>query len=419
MKRLAVLLISVPVSAQTPLTYEAYEQKVLDYSIALKQSKEQSQAMQAAVKVAHAAYLPIIESEGTYQYRLNSSSIEIGSSETPLKHQSYSLGMNITQPIYTGGAITSTYKSARIDSQIADENLALVEDNIIHSAQLAYWGTSAQKEMYETMCDYVGIIERLVVVLQEKYANGYISKTDLLQMQTRLKEAQLQRSNSLQTYLTSLHSMNTLMGHNATDSTIVGESVLEPSSIPSITDYETAISMRPDFAIASLDISRQEQQAKLATSRFLPSIHAGIQQSLGTQAMNINGSIKVNSALFVGFSMPVVTWGARSKTKAMQRAITNMKALALQDTYNQIELEVAKAMTNMQETRKQIRIAEENLSLAEENLETITFSYTEGRLTILDVLSSQLTWIQARTNLIQSCYKHRVALADYRKATSQ
>lgn len=88
MKRLAVLLISVPVSAQTPLTYEAYEQKVLDYSIALKQSKEQSQAMQAAVKVAHASYLPIIESEGTYQYRLNNSSIEIGSSETPLKHQS-------------------------------------------------------------------------------------------------------------------------------------------------------------------------------------------------------------------------------------------------------------------------------------------------------------------------------------------
>lgn len=419
MKRFAVLLISVPVSAQTPLTYEAYEQKVLDYSIALKQSKEQSQAMQAAVKVAHAAFFPAIESEGAYQYRLNNSSIEIGSSETPLKHQSYSLGIDITQPIYTGGAITSTYKSARIDSQIADENLALVEDNIIHSAQLAYWGTSAQKEMYETMCDYVGIIERLVVVLQEKYANGYISKTDLLQMQTRLKEAQLQRSNSLQTYLTSLHSMNTLMGHNATDSTIVGESVLEPSPIPSITDYETAISMRPDFAIASLDISRQEQQAKLATSRFLPSIHAGIQPSLGTQAMNINGSIKVNSALFVGFSMPVVTWGARSKTKAMQRAIINQKALALQDTYNQIELEVAKAMTNMQETRKQIRIAEENFSLAEENLETITFSYTEGRLTILDVLSSQLTWIQARTNLIQSCYKHRVALADYRKATSQ
>ena len=419
MKRLAVLLISVPVSAQTPLTYEAYEQKVLDYSSALKQSKEQSQAMQAAVKVAHASYLPIIESEGTYQYRLNNSSIEIGSSETPLKHQSYSLGLNITQPIYTGGATTSTYKSARIDSQMAEESVELATDNIIHSAQLAYWGTSAQKEMYETMCDYVGIIERLVVVLQEKYTNGYISRTDLLQMQTRLKEAQLQRSNSLQAYLTSQHAMNTLMGHNATDSTIVAESVLAPPSMPPIIDYETAISMRPDFAIASLDINRQRQQAKLATSHFSPSIHTGIQQTLGTDAMNITGDIKTNCVLFVSFRMPVITWGARSKTKAMQRAITNMKALDLQDTYNQIELEVARAMTSMQETRKQIGIAEENFRLAEENLKTVTFSYTEGRLTILDVLSSQLTWIQARTNLIQSCLSHHIAQADYRKATSQ
>ena len=41
----------------------------------------------------------------------------------------------------------------------------------------------------------------------------------------------------------------------------------------------------------------------------------------------------------------------------------------------------------------------------------------EGRLTILDVLSAQLTWVQAYTNLIQSYYEQKIALADYRKAT--
>ena len=61
--------------------------------------------------------------------------------------------------------------------------------------------------------------------------------------------------------------------------------------------------------------------------------------------------------------------------------------------------------------------AEENCKLAEENLDLNTFSYTEGKLTILDVLSAQLTWIQAYTNLIQSYYEQKIALADYRKAT--
>ena len=304
MKRFAVLLISVPVSAQTPLTYEAYEQKVLDYSIALKQSKEQSQAMQAAVKVAHASFFPIIESEGTYQYRLNNSSIEIGSSETPLKHQSYSLGINITQPIYTGGATTSTYKSARIDSQIADENLALVEDNIIHSAQLAYWGTSAQKEMYETMCDYVGIIERLVVVLQEKYANGYISKTDLLQMQTRLAEAQLQRSSALLAYRNATQAMNSLMGRQPDSPTAPSDSLTDPPPMPFVVDLETALNQRSDYAIDSLQVEHQKRLMNLAVAQHKPTLSAGLLQQIATPIINIDGKPKLTPVFFAKMSMP-------------------------------------------------------------------------------------------------------------------
>ena len=82
-----------------------------------------------------------------------------------------------------------------------------------------------------------------------------------------------------------------------------------------------------------------------------------------------------------------------------------------------ITKEVAKAWTSLTENTRQIDIAKENCKLAEENLDLNTFSYTEGRLTILDVLSAQLTWVQAYTNLIQSYYEQKIALADYRKAT--
>ena len=78
---------------------------------------------------------------------------------------------------------------------------------------------------------------------------------------------------------------------------------------------------------------------------------------------------------------------------------------------------VAKAWTSLTENTRQIDIAKENCKLAEENLDLNTFSYTEGRLTILDVLSAQLTWVQAYTNLIQSYYEQKIALADYRKST--
>ena len=61
------------------------------------------------------------------------------------------------------------------------------------------------------------------------------------------------------------------------------------------------------------------------------------------------------------------------------------KQYALQDKQDQISKEVAKAWTSLTENTRQISIAEENCKLAEENLDLNTFSYTEGKLTILDV----------------------------------
>ena len=69
----------------------------------------------------------------------------------------------------------------------------------------------------------------------------------------------------------------------------------------------------------------------------------------------------------------------------------------------------------MQENERQLALAEENKRLAEVNLDLNTYSYNQGSLTILDVLSAQLTWIQAYTNLIQKHYEQKVFMADYRK----
>ena len=54
--------------------------------------------------------------------------------------------------------------------------------------------------------------------------------------------------------------------------------------------------------------------------------------------------------------------------------------------------------------------------IAEENLDLNTFSYKEGKLPILDVLSAQLSWIQSYSSLIQTWYQQKASLAQYNKA---
>ena len=199
-------------SAQTVVDYSTFEQKVLDYSQTLKQSVAQRTAMQKAMKAAKTAFFPAVDATGSYQYRINKYEMDFGGMAVPMEHDSYSAEVGVSQPIYAGGSIYHNYKASQIQTQMADKSVDLTTDNIIYAAEASYWGTAAQKEMYETMCQYVQIIEQLTKVLQDKYDDGYISKTDLIQMQTRLKEAELQRSSSYQSYQVALQNMNVLMG---------------------------------------------------------------------------------------------------------------------------------------------------------------------------------------------------------------
>ena len=52
--------------------------------------------------------------------------------------------------------------------------------------------------------------------------------------------------------------------------------------------------------------------------------------------------------------------------------------------------ELSAATTKLTETEQQVKTAQENMALAEENLDLVTFSYNEGRASMVDVLSAQL-----------------------------
>ena len=119
--------------------------------------------------------------------------------------------------------------------------------------------------------------------------------------------------------------------------------------------------------------------------------------------------------MFATLRVPVFHWGARFKAKAAQKALLLGKEFALADTFDRVSQELARAWSNLQENERQLALAEENKRLAEVNLDLNTYSYNQGSLTILDVLSAQLTWIQAYTNLIQKYYEQKVYVADYRK----
>ena len=409
------------ISFSTPdslgMSYEDFEQKVLDYSQTLKQSVAQQIAMKKAMQIAKTGFLPSVDANGGYQYRINDYEMPFGEMAVPMKHDSYSAGVTVMQPVYAGGSVIANYKAQSIQSEISALSTELTKDNVIYAAENSYWKASAQKEMYDIMCKYTDIVNQLLTVLEDRYKDGMISKTDLIQMQVRHKDAEVQRLNTLEQYKLSIQNMNILMGKHPEDSISIAEPISSKSVLPTQNNLETAMNARPDYGIARLNVDFKRNEIRRATAKYNPSLSVGFQGVWGTQMLNIDGDTKFNSTLLVSLKIPLFHWGARFKTKAAQKALWNQSRFALQDKQDQISKELAKSWTNVTESLKRIDLAEDNCTLADENLELNTFSYTEGKLSILDVLSAQLTWIQAYTTLVQSHYQQKIAQADYMKAS--
>ena len=415
-----MLLGAISANAQVqPITAAEYKEKVLEYSRQIKQSSEERIAMQHAIKAAKTAFFPAVDFSGSYQYRLNKYELGMGEGIPGIEmdHNTYSLGATVSQPIYAGGQIYNNYKAAEIQGQIATEAEELTTDNIVYAADMNYWSVAARKGMYGVMTQYVDIVQELANVLTLRLQDGQISKTDLLQVQARLKEAELNKSSAYKDYQIALQNLNVLMGVPPMEPITITDSITMVLPLPMKVGESAALENRPDYLISKLNIEYQKRQINLSKAKYNPTLSVGFQGAWGTSMLNVKGSDNLwTPAVFASLKIPLFRWGARFKEVNSQKAILRSKEYAMDNTRDQISQEVANAWTSLTENTKQIDVAEEACKIAEENLDLNTFSYNEGKLPIVDVLSAQLSWIQSYSSLIQTWYQQKASLAQYNKA---
>ncbi len=423
MKRLifsiALCALSLSVEAQSveTLTSDAYQSKVLDYSLTLKQSSEQAESVRQAMREAKTAYFPTFDFSGSYQYQINESLLDFGEVSVPMDHHTYSMGVQAALPIYQGGAVRNQNKAAKVQHDIARQNEELTRTNVIYAARSMYWMTVAKHDLYKLVQRYVEIITDLERVITDRFDDGLIAKTDLLQMQTRLSDARVQQSEAYKAYKVSLQNLNIMMGVDPMAETVLTDNIDRTDNIPSsLADLNAVLDARQEYRIAGMNVAYQTAQMKISRSKYLPSLSVGVKEMWGTKMLNVTGATQWDGYVFASLNIPIFHWGAKYRNVASRRAIIRSEELALLDTRDRISQELSAAYTNLVENSKQIGIAMNACAIAEEGLDLNTFSYNEGRLPIIDVLSAQSSWIQANSNLIKTWLQEKISYVDYRKA---
>lgn len=410
---IAFCLFAIQGTAQDArLTGEDYRRQVVDYSLRLKMSEENKVAYLAKYKAARAGYGPVLSFSADANYSLGNT-ITFGS--MTMRDYNYAANLTLQQALYAGGAVRGKIRVADVEMQIADLGQKDALHNVIYSADMTYLALVASWEQHEIVDEYCSIVKRLYDIVGERFEDGFVSKTDLLMVETRLNEAEIQKSNARRYYLASLQSLNTLLGVNPST-----EYVLDTLAWRDMSRYiigsQDVQSARPDYQIASRQIDLAAANVRVARSRFNPQLNLGVQGVYGTPSLNFNGIPKLYGTAFAQLSVPIFMWGERRNTVGAAKSAERSSTLALHELGDRITGEVERAVNDMKQNYETTLMAERNLRVASDNLELNTFSYSEGKLPILDVLQSQLAWIQSYTNMVNSSYNYLVSVTDYRKA---
>lgn len=418
MKRVSIILILVAAClsgvAQGRLTADEYRRLVADYSLRLKMTREQSSAAQDRFKAAKTGYYPSLALAANGSYTLGND-VQFG--DMKLKEYNYSGNLTLQQNIYAGGSVRNSTRVAKVESDIAKLSEKDALQNVLYAADMTYLGAVAAYQQLEVMDRYVEIVRDLYSVVENRFKDGYVSRTDLLMVETRLNEAQINQISARKLYQNNLQSLNTMLGVDPyttyqLDTLSLPETVL-------VAQIDEVLENRADFVIAGRQVDLAAANVRLMRSQYNPQLVAGIQGIFGTQQLNFTGDPKGYGAAYIQLSVPILMWGERhfnvSSVKAQERSAT----LAREQKRDDIEGEVARARIDMTQTYEQAHMSGLNVRVASANLELNTFSYSEGKLPILDVLQSQLSWIQSCTNMVLSTHNYMVSVIDYRHAIGE
>ncbi|MHC1775600.1 MAG: TolC family protein [Lentimicrobium sp.] len=393
------------------LTPEDYLQRVFGYNQDLKISRENTRAAEAVTKSVMTNKLPWVSADATAQYQFDPGSF--GAAD--LKKESWNANLAVMQNVYSGSSVTTQLKISKVSEAISVLAEDATGENIAYAAFLNYWNTSAMHELKSLSEEYLSLVSKLHGVVEIRFNDGYIGKTDLLMLETRKAEAEFQLSGSQSNFKLAQQQLNMLMGV-APDSVFILLPIDSELLLPGNASLEQALAKRPEYQIAGKNIEIAEYQTKLVKARYLPSVNVGLQESWGTSFINTDNSASFNTIAFANLNVPIFHWNSRKYDLAQSQVTEQVYTYEKSKVIDQVNLELNNALTNFEVTSDQLEIIRRSLKIATENLELNTLSYTEGRLPILDVLSSQLSWLQAYTSLVTSNLSNKIAMADYLKA---
>lgn len=330
-------------------------------------------------------------------------------------------GITFQQPIYTGGRILAGNKMAKLGMEMAAENKLLQQQNTILEADQIYWLYISVGEKVKLAKQYKALLDTAYKKTENAVNYQMATHNDLLKVQVKRNQVELEMQRAIDGRELTRMALCRIVGFDletpiiATDSTFNTNNDPQPSQIVQLS---TIPQNRIEYNLLQKQVEMKKRNRQLILGEYLPTIgiggmwgYMGGYQIQGAMQSTINVS-----NIMATVNIPILDWAEGSKKIKAARTEETIAQLELEKNSELMQLEIKKAMQDINNAQRRITLAKETLMQADESLRVSTDMYDVGMETIVNLLEAQAQWQQIYSELIDAQTDYKIKQTIYKKA---
>lgn len=387
-----------------------------NYSIKVIRNREEIAANN--LTKGNAGMLPVVTTTNRFGGTVNNTTQNLregGSNESRGIHNtSGSAGVNLGMTIFRGFQVQSNYQKLNELKQMGELNTQMSIENLVARIVSEYNYYIQQQTLYKNLAYAVSLSRERVRIDEQRYLLGAASKLQLLQSLVYLNADSSRYARQNEVLRASQIRLNELM---AADN--LGEYILLQDTLIQIDEqlkYDELLAHTLDFntslQIASKNQVISELDYTIIESRSYPyaTVSSGYTynysgfQTGNTSNQHVRG---MNYGLTIG--MDIFDGYNRRREKSNALIEIENRRIQFRDVEQEVKGDLLTIYYAYENNLRLLRLEEQNLEVARENLEIALERYKLGNLSGLDLREVQKSLLDAEERLISVKYQTKLA----------
>ena len=411
------LMVSVSGSAQQAYSLAQCKKLALENNARMKNARLEVSSARQTKEEAFTNFFPSL-SASALGYNANQPLVEANLGGMPLALLKNGIvgDITVTQPLFAGGQIVNGNKLAQLGVEVSRFKQEQSEKEVLLTTEVYYWQIISLNEKLKTLAIVEQLVNSLYKDVDAAVKAGVKNRNDLLQVQLRKNSVasdRLQLENGLKL---SRMLLGQYVGIKADSLSIEPISFDEPASPERLrTDHGAALLTTPEYQLLAKNVEANRLQQKITVGKYLPTVGVGASYMYD----DLMDKDNTTAMVFAKVSVPLSDWWGGSHAIKKQKFQTMMAQNEQRNNSDLLLIQMQKLWNDVEESYKQVKLAEESVVTATENVRLNTNYYQAGTTTLSDLLDSQLLLQQSRNQHTDAYTQYLIKQTQYLQATGR